>query len=449
MRCPRLAPVAWAWLVILPWGGFVAAPDVFTLERAIDIALANSPRLVAADSRVDVAGAALDAARSARRPRIGVDEIASRSTNPALVFSHLLGQEAFGADNFATERLNEPDALNNFQTRLRMSQPLWTGGRLNRGIEATRQSLDASTAARERVRQQLIHDVISSYADAVIARAQLDVARQSRQTADAHVSLVDDLYAGGLVVQSDLLQARVRASEVQEQLILAQSAVAIADASLSLVLGVHLDQNLVLPDSLGPRSGGMPEDLATLVERAWQQRPDLAAAERRVAAAEASLRRARAERLPEIGLAASFEANAESFIGADGSNWTVMLNASVDLFDPLTKAEIRGAEARRRGALSERDQLRRMIDLEVRQAYHEVEAARQRGLHARAAIALAEESLRIVEDRYREGLTTWVELLDAETALTRARARQLSADRDLLASEAALDLATGRLGGAR
>jgi outer membrane protein TolC len=53
--------------------------------------------------------------------------------------------------------------------------------------------------------------------------------------------------------------------------------------------------------------------------------------------------------------------------------------------------------------------------------------------------------LEIVEDRYREGLTTLTELLDAETALTRARLRRLAARRDLFLARASLDLATGRL----
>ena len=52
--------------------------------------------------------------------------------------------------------------------------------------------------------------------------------------------------------------------------------------------------------------------------------------------------------------------------------------------------------------------------------------------------------MRIIENRYREGLTTLIELLDAETALTQARTRAIGAGRDLLLSQATLDLAIGR-----
>ena len=85
------------------------------------------------------------------------------------------------------------------------------------------------------------------------------------------------------------------------------------------------------------------------------------------------------------------------------------------------------------------------IALEVRRAAGELAAARQRLEQGRIGVALAERSLAIVADRYREGLTAVTELLDAETALSHARLRHLTARRDLLLARASLDLATGRL----
>ncbi|RMH19257.1 MAG: hypothetical protein D6696_11150, partial [Acidobacteria bacterium] len=82
---------------------------------------------------------------------------------------------------------------------------------------------------------------------------------------------------------------------------------------------------------------------------------------------------------------------------------------------------------------------------EVRRAAAELAAARARLAQGERAVALAERSLAIVRDRYREGLTVLSELLDAENALTRARLRRLAARRDLLLGRAALKLATGRL----
>ena len=79
------------------------------------------------------------------------------------------------------------------------------------------------------------------------------------------------------------------------------------------------------------------------------------------------------------------------------------------------------------------------------QAFHDLRASRKRLEQATQATELAAESLRTVRDRYGEGLTTFVELLDVETALTRARTRTIAARRDVLLSKANLDLAVGRL----
>ncbi len=85
------------------------------------------------------------------------------------------------------------------------------------------------------------------------------------------------------------------------------------------------------------------------------------------------------------------------------------------------------------------------VELEVRTAFHDLRGARKRLEQAGLAVELAGTSLGMVEDRYREGLTTLVELMEAETALTSARTREVQARRDLLLADATLKLAIGRL----
>ena len=89
--------------------------------------------------------------------------------------------------------------------------------------------------------------------------------------------------------------------------------------------------------------------------------------------------------------------------------------------------------------------MRRSIELEVRRASAELDSALSRVKIAGTATRLAEESLRIVRDRYGEGLSPLVDLLDAETGLTRARTRRVMAQRDVLVALSSLDLATGSL----
>jgi outer membrane protein TolC len=140
-----------------------------------------------------------------------------------------------------------------------------------------------------------------------------------------------------------------------------------------------------------------------------------------------------------------YEASHGRYPGAAGTNWTVMASLSFNVSDGgATRARVRRglAEAAAREAMQ--GQLQEEIGLQVRRAWTDRTAASQRLVHAEAATALAGESLKIVEDRYQEGLAPLVELLDAETARTRARTRAVQALRDLVVATSALDVAVGR-----
>mgnify|MGYP006294653015 CR=1 FL=1 len=417
-----------------------------TLERAIETALANNHQLAASEAGVRRAEAELETAKSARRPRVDLQEVVSRTTNPVMVFSNLLRQETFGPENFDPARLNEPEALTNFGSRLTVEQPIWTGGKIGSGIDAAEQAATARSEGHARARQQVVHGVIEAYTGAVLAERHLQVAKQALETATAHVKLVRDLFEGGMVVESDLLQSQVRESEVQEMLARAESQRATALAGLNMAMGLPQGQPVSLPESIELNERAPDAPLDALVEEALRRRPDLGAADARLRAAQSMIRSAKAGARPEIGVQGSYEANAETFIGADGTNWSVMVAAKLPLFDGFeTRSRVRAARAGVDAAREQRAQLSQAVELQVRRAYHDLEAAHKRLDQARRAVELARESLRIVEDRYKEGLTTMVELLDAETSLTRARTRRVAARRDVLTSQATLDLALGRL----
>ena len=420
------------------------APPLLTLSQAIDYALEHSQLIGAAEANSRAAEAGWQEGRSGRLPRIDIIETVSYTTNPAMVFANKLGQQDFTLADFGLDNLNQPDPLSNFNTKLAITQPLWTGGRVKHGSEAARLTFESASSGLDRTRQEVVRQVIAGYTHAVLAVSQLDTARESLKVAQANAQLVGDLYETGLVVQSDLLRARVRETEVQELVIRSESAVEISRAALNLALGRDLGTPYSLLPSV-PRESSPEEPLEALLEQAHRQRPDLQAAESRVDALRQAARAQRGGNY-EVGLTGLAEANAEQFIGADGTNWSLILGARFTVFDGKGNGS-RIRQAREHGLAAEqmRELLRQSIDLEVRQAFHNLRASRKRLEQATQATELAGESLRTVRDRYGEGLTTFVELLDVETALTRARTRTIAARRDVLLSKANLDLAVGRL----
>ncbi len=120
-------------------------------------------------------------------------------------------------------------------------------------------------------------------------------------------------------------------------------------------------------------------------------------------------------------------------------------SVTVNVFDPGRKAKINQARAAEAIAQAEQEHLANQISFEVVHAYQQFISARER-LHVVAqTTAQASEVLRIVQDRYREGLTTITEVLRAELALVRARTDVLTARHDHYVAYANVLLASGRL----
>lgn len=425
-------------------------PPVLTLNEAVEIALARNPALAADEAAARAAEETVRESEAARWPTVEVTTDATRTTNPVAVFGQLLTQEEFGQENFAVDSLNDPDPLNNVRGVLSVSQPLWAGGRIRAGIDGAARQAEAADHRRARSRQELIFRVTERHTGAVVAGQAVRVRREALEVARENVKLTRDLYEAGLVVESDLLQARVRESEAEATLADAERGAQVARAALNLELGRALDTPVRVPETLETpepldENGDGSADLAALVAEAAERRPDLAAARARVAAARAGLERAEGGRMPEIGWSGAFEADSEQPFDDPGSNWTVGVGLRWTAFDGhATGARIGRARAELDRAERMAEQAERGTALEVESALRELETARLRWREARRSVELAARSATIVRDRYKEGLTTVVELLQAQTLSTGSRVRELRARRDLAVARAGLQLAVGR-----
>ena len=436
--------------------GVAAQPPVLTLEEAVALALESNPILAAETAGARAAEAGAREGRAARWPRLRVSADAGRTTDPVAVFGGLLRQERFAARHFDPGFLNEPDPLTSYRASLSVEQALWSGGRIAAGLEGAERAAESAGHLRERARQELVFRVLDRFTAALVARQAVAVRRGSLETARESVRLARDRFETGLVVESDVLQARVRESEAEAELAEAERDAAVAAASLNLELGRDLETPLSLPDRLpgvleGPELPAEGNDVAieevTLdAEGALDRRPDLLAARAGVEAARAALDGARAGRLPELGWGGSYAAEAEDPSDAPGSRWSVGLGLAWTGFDGFaTAARVEAARARLEQAERLAEHTRRTAALELEAARRSLAAARLRWRVAREAVILAERSAVIVQDRYREGMTTVVELLEAESLLAGSRSRELRARRDLVMAEGELDLALGRL----
>lgn len=416
-----------------------------TLRQAVELALKQNPALRAAQDQADISHAQVGQARAGWFPRLDVNQSFTRGDNPIYVFGALLTQRQFTAQNFNLSSLNEPSPLDNFQTQVAARVSLFDSGRTYLREAGAKKMSSAADYATAQARQDLILRVVRAYYGVIVAREDLAAASQALDSAKANERRVRTMTTAGLVVTSDLLSAQVFRAQMQDRQISASNALEVAQLNLGRELGLPPG---ALPEATGtlgepkPLTGGIDQWIKT----ALAERPALLAARMQEQAANTNRKLAKADFGPQIGLFADFERDSEALGGPSGTNWTAGAKLDWNLFSGgARRSRLAEADARRSQAKDQLAWLQSGIELQVRQAYLDAQAAAQRANAARAAVKQAGESLRIIQNRYQAGLVTITELLRAQTAQLDARTGYLSALHDWQVARARLERAAGQL----
>jgi TolC family type I secretion outer membrane protein len=419
-------------------------PSALSLQQAIQIALSANPALAASRSQVEIAEQRVVQGRSGFLPRLDVSEGLQRTNNPTQVFSNKLNQENFTASDFAINRLNEPNAINDFATNLTATWPLYDGGRSWHGWQQAKIGKDASAYALERNRQRVISHTTTAYAGVLLAIENLSVVEAALKSAKANLSIVSNRYGSGMAVKSDLLQAQARQSDLEQQNIMAESQIEIARSMLNAAMGVPDQLRFELTDGL--KTSVAPEGtLDSWLSISQERRFDLKELNAREAMAKEEIEKAKAAFLPSLDLISNYQIHTEDFNGS-GDSYAVGAVVSLNIFSGLeTSAKVSEAQAGLRQVQALRRQMQSQVALEVRQTYAQAVSAFQRIAVARQTVMQAEESLRIVTNRYAAGLLTIVDLLTAENTLQHARTTYTQALHDYLVGKTNLRLAAGVL----
>jgi outer membrane protein len=420
------------------------AADSLTLEQAVETAIRNNPGLKAADAQVEAADAGVLKSASGFLPKVTASETWSKTDNPLQVLGTKLNQEIVSPVDFNPAVINNPEPISNYNTRLEVRQPLFNGGKEYLGRTQAKLAKDASIQDRERTRQETVYNVIKAYYGLLVAKEYNKVALQSLETSQANVRLAEARYRAGAVLQSDLLRAKVQLAEVKEMLTRSENGIRLAAAALNFAMGVPQGAEYEITGSLAAQD--LKDDVTVALSEAAVKRPDLIAMDLNRQNAEKSVSQARAEYLPSLNLMGQVDWNSDHVAGDDAKSWAVMAVLQWNLFDGLvTRSKVKEAVAANSRMKSLEEQTRAAVELQARQAFYNVTASLDRIAATASSVEEAEEGLRIVQKRYETGMTTFVDVLGAESALIRARTNALQALYDNNIAQAELKLAKGTL----
>ena len=416
-----------------------------TLAQAVRVALDQNPAFRESSDEAEAARARLKQVQAGWFPRFDFHQDFTRGNNPVYVFGTKLTQRQFSTDDFRLNALNTPLPLDNFQTRLDGRWRVFDSGETLFHQRSAKKLVTAADFETEQARQDLILEVVRDYYGLLVLRENLRAADEAVKTAEASARRMETMHEAGLIVDSDLLSAKVFLAQMKDRQIRAQNDLALANMQLARAMGLAVDAPTE-PSQALVEPGASERTIEDWIKIALDQRPALRAALLQQDAMEQERKATKAEFGPKIGLFGSTERDAMTLGGPSGTNWTAGAQLEFNLFaGGAQKAKLAEATANASKAKHGMEWFRSGVQMEVRKAYLDASAAAQRTAAARDASDQAKESLRIVQNRFESGLTTSTELFRAQTAQLEATTGYLAALQDWQVARAQLERAAGVL----
>lgn len=419
--------------------------DSLTLEEALAQGLANSQRLAELQARTEAADYAADARRAALLPVVSLQAGYTR-TNHVEEFTVI----APGPSRV----LVYPDIPDNYRTRLDLQWPIYTGGRTDALIHAATAERTASGKDLEAARADLRLEITRAFYAVLTARDTEDVLRRSLEAAEAHLRDVRSRLASGLIPPNDVSSAEAQVSHERVLAVEASNLRGVAEADLQRLIGAPPGPLSVVE----PRRADNPlfsnvsdgRAVADLIARALKSRPEREALEQRAASADLRASATSSSKWPQVGVGGGFDyANPQprNFPRNDvwATAWDASINVTWTLWDGGRRASDTSEARANAAALRTRvGNFDREVTFEVRARALELASNRQAVTAADDEVRAALEAERVVTERYRAGVATATDVLDAQVARLQAELDRTRALANVRLAEARLERAIGQ-----
>jgi outer membrane protein len=424
----RRVATALAFIILIP--GRAAAQDTV---RPIRLTLGDAARLAAEQSAVAEA-ARYDAEQAHARVRQRRADLLPNLSAYALQEGRSFNTAALGIaipSPAGQPPLFDPNGqvikgVNTLDVRGRVSQTLIDLGAIQR-VRSAGATARASDADARNVAQQAADTAAEAYLRAESADAQLSARWADSVLADSLLLIARDQLRAGVGVGLDVTRAESQLASVRAQLIVARNHRDRARLDLLRALGLPLESNVQLADSLAalPIRDTLP-DARPVVELALRQRPDLRAADEELQAARQGLTAIKAERLPTLSVFGDQGLIGKSNHLLDTYTWGVQVTLPIlDGFGREARAEEQRAAAREIEV--RRRDLEQRAAIEVRGALLDLTSAREQLDAAREQLRLAQQELTQAQERFRAGVAGNADVITAALSLNDSRSQLVDA----------------------
>lgn len=341
-----------------------------------------------------------------------------------------------------------PDNIYNLNIGL--TQVVWAGGKVRTGIRMAELFSDSAEQSVRQARMGLAKSVRTLCYDIILSSATALIQDENLRLAQQHLEQITARFRQGLSSDLEELRQEVEVSNAKPAVTQARNLLETGLLSLKQILGMDPDRNLSLIKAEDPGSDG-DETLDALYKEAIARRPELINARLQYRLAGEQITLARSEFYPYINAFVnrtySGYTNNAFPSGGSESAWstTAGLQLQLSLFSGgATNSRIRQAKIAQDQARETLEDTERVIRIDVKRAWLNLKEARERLSAQEGAVGQARKALVSVEIRFKNGLSSQLELNDATLALNQAQLLRVQAMRDVYASLADLEWSRGK-----
>jgi outer membrane protein len=427
-------------MLIAPTGGLAdnnaatddpAATLIFdhplTLVELTDLALQRNAKTRLAWAAVRSSEAGVELARAGYWPQL--DATVSAQRNRALNFS---GQPA--------------DIQSRYGASVSLSYLLWDFGTRSGQLDQAKYALVAASLSQDQTMQDVILDVERAYYLVLGLQAVVEANKQSLKDAETNLAATQVRKTSGLATLGDVYTADAAVAGARLDLQRTEGLLAVARGQLATALSVSPDTLLPLVAWERGQTPALPtQSVASLLAEARKARPELLAAKAQEQAAAASLQATRGRGLPTLNL--NGNSGHTNVVDVGGSSqFSAQVSLSIPVFSGFAdRAAVHQAQAQLDIARASTDDLRSQVELDVWQAYQDLSTSAVTMDTTAAQLKSAQLASEVSTARYKGGLDTILDVLNAQTTLANARVQLVQARLNWAAARAALGHAVGGL----
>ncbi|MEW6118145.1 MAG: TolC family protein [Nitrospirota bacterium] len=407
------------------------APEAFTLNECIAVALKQSPLIKSAEFDIEAARASFHISKGALFPRL--------DANAAYL------KENQNIPYIPAQATNIPAKFSDevYSWNLYLRVPVYEGGRLSRQVAVAELEKAVQQARKEFTVQDLVANLTNTFNKFLQLKELKKAYEKSVEALERQRKNTELLVRSGRTAQVELLRVEVQLAGEQQNLIKTDEAIIRTKNTLAFLMGVQASDVRDITGTFAPVAEIKQADAYELMK----SRPDILALSQRTEQAKRRIAIAAGKRYPAVALIGNYGNRAGQGLHDREEVWEAGVVATINLFDAgITSSEIRREESLYKKAAEELRLAELKGKLEVDNALSSLREAENRLSVAKKAVVQSEESLRIEELKYKTGAGTITDALLAQSAMSLAQANYYQALYDQASALTEYKRSTGSIG---